>query len=200
MSWRVAPAAAERAHPQPQPARRPALHAGDAHFFLQARAFARRLEQAVDRLGSVGIADEHALDRPHVVGVGRVDEIEIGGIGVDDAAGIVGDENAVEGARRSRALINGLAGSRPESRRMPLANANSANTPMVASTARKPEDVRLGIVAAEQDDGGRRRDQHGRHQQHQNDAAGARRAGTGAAVDRLANRVAEVLAAEVRAA
>ena len=93
----VAAAFAERPHAQPQPARRPALDAGDPHFLLQALALARRLEQPVDRFGGVGVADEHALDRPHVVCIRRVDQIEIGGIGVDDAAVAIGDENAVEG-------------------------------------------------------------------------------------------------------
>ena len=71
--------------------------AGDAHFFLQPAALARRLEQAVDRLGDVRIADEHPLDRPHVVVVGGADQVEIGGIGVEHAAGLVGDHDAVEG-------------------------------------------------------------------------------------------------------
>ena len=85
-----------RTRSRSQRAGRP-LTAGDAHLLLQALAFARRLEQPVDRLGHVGIADEHALDRPHVVGVRRADEIEIGGIGVDHAAVAVGDQDAVEG-------------------------------------------------------------------------------------------------------
>ena len=100
---RRALAFAERPHAQPQPARRPALHAGDAHLFLQALAFARRLEQPVDRFGRVGIADEHALHRPHVVGVGRVDEVEIGGVGVEHAAVRVGDQYAVEGPHQRAA-------------------------------------------------------------------------------------------------
>ena len=48
-----------------------AARAGDAHLLLQPAALARRLEQAVDRLRDVRVADEHALDRPHVVGIGR---------------------------------------------------------------------------------------------------------------------------------
>ena len=59
----VAAALAERPHPQPQPARRPALQAGDPHLFLQALAFARRLEQPVDGLRRVCVADEHPLHR-----------------------------------------------------------------------------------------------------------------------------------------
>ena len=92
----VALAVAERPDAQAQPARRAAFDAGNAHLFLQALAFARRLEQPVDRFGRIGIADEHALDRAHVVGVRRADEIEIGGIGIDHAAVAVGDHDAVE--------------------------------------------------------------------------------------------------------
>ena len=71
--------------------------AGNAHLLLQAAALARGLEQAVDRLGHVRIADEDPLDRPHVVAVGRPDQVEIGGIGVEHAARLVGDHDAVEG-------------------------------------------------------------------------------------------------------
>ena len=94
----VAPAAAERPDAKPQPARRPALGAGNPHLFLQALAFARRLQQPVDRLGRVGIADEGALDRPQIVGVRGIGQIEIGGIGIDHPAVAVGDDDAVEGA------------------------------------------------------------------------------------------------------
>jgi hypothetical protein len=76
------------------------LRPGDPHLFLGAAAFARRLEQAIDRLRHVGIADEHPLDRPHVVGVGGFDEAEIGGVGVDDAAARVGDQEARRPRRR----------------------------------------------------------------------------------------------------
>ena len=88
---------AERAHAQAQPARGLGRGAGNAHLLLQAAALARGLEQAVDRFGDVGIADEHPLDRPHVVAVGRPDQVEIGGVGVEHAAGLVGDHDAVEG-------------------------------------------------------------------------------------------------------
>jgi hypothetical protein len=64
---RLAPAVAERADLEAQPTRRPAPDAGYAHHFLGALAFAGRLEEPVDRFGGVRIADEHALDRPHVV-------------------------------------------------------------------------------------------------------------------------------------
>ena len=84
---RLALAVAERPHPHAQPASGFAAHAVDAHFLLQPAALARRLEQTEHRLRHAGIADEHPLDRPHVVGAGGLDQLEIGGIGVDDAAG-----------------------------------------------------------------------------------------------------------------
>ena len=92
----VAAALAEGPHPQPQPARRPALEAGDPDLFLQALAFARRLEQPVDGFRGVRIADRHALHRAHLVGI-RIDQVQIGGVGVDDTAVGIGDEDAVEG-------------------------------------------------------------------------------------------------------
>ena len=88
-------AQAERTHVQAQPARAMRRRAGHAHLLLQATALARRLEQPVDRLGDVGIADEDPLDRAHVVGVGRPDQVEIGGVGVEHAARLVGDHDAV---------------------------------------------------------------------------------------------------------
>ena len=178
-------AVAERPHLEAQPTRRPALGAGDAHFLLQALAFARGLEQPVDGLGSVRIADEHALDRPHVVGVRRIDEFEIGGVGVNDAPLAVGDDDAVEGvvddgfdqrACRFRRRKPQDAGGEREQREHADCGEHR----------QEGEDVRLGIAAAEHHDAGRGGDQHGGNQQHQDDAAAARRAG--AAVDRLARR------------
>ena len=93
---------AQRTDLHSQPARRPTLGGGDAHFFLQALAFARGLEQPIDRLGGIGVADEYALDRPRVVRVRSADQIEIGGIGVDHAPVAVGDDDAVEGAIDNR--------------------------------------------------------------------------------------------------
>ena len=94
----LALAFAERAHAHAQPASGLAAFAVDANLLLQAAALARRLEQAEDRLGDTGIAHEHALDRPDIVGAGGLDQIEIGDIGVDDAAGGVGDQDRVAGA------------------------------------------------------------------------------------------------------
>src|SRR5207237_5697907 len=55
---RVAAALAERAHAQPQPARGLPAQSGDAHLLLEPAALARRLDQPVDRLRDLGIAEE----------------------------------------------------------------------------------------------------------------------------------------------
>ena len=70
---RVALALAERAHAHAQPAYGLRRGAWNAHLFLQAAPLAGGLEQAIDRFGDLGIADEDPLDRPHVVIVGRPD-------------------------------------------------------------------------------------------------------------------------------
>src|SRR5665811_1374560 len=67
------------------------------HTDLRPSAFARGLEQAVDRFRHSGIADEHPLDRPHIVTVGGPDQVEIGGIGVEHPPALVGDQDTVEG-------------------------------------------------------------------------------------------------------
>ena len=179
----VTAAFAERAHAEPQPAGRPAFGPGDAHFFLQALTFARRLEQAVDRLGGVGIADEHALDRPHIVGIRRVDQIEIGGVGVNDAAVAVGDENAIKGVidEGFDERIGRLGRRQPQDARRERKQREYADR---GEHRQKDENIRLGRAASEHDEGGGGGDQHGRDQEHQDNAAGARRAGR--AVNRLA--------------
>ena len=119
----------------PQPARRRAVGAGDAHLFLQPLAFARRLEQPVDRLGHIGIADEDPLDRPHVLRARRAGQLEIGGVGVDDVAARIGDHEAVEGVVDDRTRAADLRRRCRRSRRMPAASANSENTPTIARSA-----------------------------------------------------------------
>ena len=65
---------------------------------------------------------------------------------------------------------------------MPAASANSENTPTMARTRQQRQDIGLGIAAADQHQADRRADQREGDQQHQADAAAARRAL--AAVDR----------------
>ena len=91
----LALALTERPHAHAQPAPGFAADRIDAHLLLQAAAFARRLEQPEHCLRDAGIADEHPLDRPHVVGAGGLDQPHIGGIGVHDAPGGIGDQDRV---------------------------------------------------------------------------------------------------------
>ena len=59
-------ALAARPHPQAQPPARLALLPADADFLLQPPPLARGLQQPVDRLRNIGIADKDPLDRPHL--------------------------------------------------------------------------------------------------------------------------------------
>src|SRR5581483_5336750 len=93
----VALADAERTHAHPEPAALPALMARDPHLLLLPLAFARSLEQAEHRFRDIGIADEDALDRTHVLRAGRAREREISSIGIDDMTALVGDGEPVEG-------------------------------------------------------------------------------------------------------
>ena len=182
----LAAAIAERADLEAQPARRPAADAGDPYHFLGARAFAGRLEQPVDRLGGVGVADEHALDRPHVVQVRRLDQVEIGGIGIDHAAVRVGDDDAIEGAvdHRLDQRADGAGRGQPQDAAGEREQREHADG---GKHREEGQDIGLGIAAAEHDDGGCGGDQHAGDQQHQHDAAAA--FGRRAAVDRLAREI-----------
>ena len=166
---------ADRPHAQPQPARGAAPDAGDAHLLLQALAFARGLEQPVDRLGRVCIADEHAFHRPKVVGVGRADEVEVRGIGVEHAAVPVRDQYGVE------ALINEPLDQRARGLRSRQAkDAGRQREQREDAEGRQhreeAEDVRLGIAASQHHDAGRGADQDAGDEQHENHAAAALRA------------------------
>src|SRR5262249_12968151 len=75
----------EGAHPQPQPSHRVAVPGGDPHLLLQSPAVAARLEQTIDRLRNIRIADEYALDRPDVLYSARARKCPVGRIGVNNA-------------------------------------------------------------------------------------------------------------------
>jgi hypothetical protein len=89
---------AERAHADAQPTCRLAGVRADADLFLTAAAFARGLQQAIHRFRNAGVADEDALDRTHVLRTGRLDQAEIGAIGVEHASARVRDQDALVGA------------------------------------------------------------------------------------------------------
>ena len=181
---------AERPHPQPQPARRPAFGPGDAHFFLQALAFARRLEHPVDGFGSIRIADEHTLNRPHVIGIGRVDEIEIGRVGVNNSPIALGNENAVSGLidHGFDQRVGGLRRRQPQNARRKRKQGKHADR---GEQRQEPKDIWLGVASAQRHETSCSSDQEGGNEQDQNDTAAARPAG--AAVDRFARAGGEFL-------
>ena len=77
---------AERPHADAQPTPCLALVRADAHLLLAAAAFARRFQQAIDRFRHAGIADEYALDRPHVRRTRAPTKLTVGRIGINNSA------------------------------------------------------------------------------------------------------------------
>ena len=139
-----------------------------------AAALARRLEQAIDRLRHVGIADEHPLDRPHVVGVGGVDQVEIGGIGIDHPAARIGDQEAVDRLvdhRLEHRVAGVLAGDPQDAGRQREQREHADH----GEDGEQRQDIGPGIAAADQQQADGGADQRERDQQHHADAAAARR-------------------------
>ena len=185
----LALAVAERAHADAQPAAGLALVGTDAHFLLAATPLARSLEQAIDRFGNAGIADEGPLDRRHV-GPGGLDQREVSAIAIDDAAAGIGDQQALTGVvddrleQGARRLSTGNAQDPGGERKQEKSAGHGENR-------QQRQDVRLGIGAADEQEGCAGTDEDQCDQQHQSDAAGAtaRAAavdrGTGVIVDQL---------------
>jgi hypothetical protein len=168
----LALALAERAHADAQPAPGLALVGADPHLLLAAAAFARRLEQAIDRLRHAGIADEDPLDRAHVVGIGRLHQVEIGGIGIDHAPAGVGDHDALVGV-----VDHGLeqrAGGLPvRGAQDPRGKREQQEHPDHGQHGQQRQDVGLGIGAADEQQACRRAHEQQRNEQHETDAAAA---------------------------
>ena len=167
-------AGAERAHAHPQPAALAAVMAGDAHLFLLPLTFARRLEQAEHRFGDIGIADEDALDRPHVLRAGGAGQRQIGRIGIDHMAARIGDREAVEG----------VIGDAPHHGIVEIAvdeadDAGGEGEQVEQADHRQhgedAENIGLRLRAPERHQPDGDRDQAGGDQQHQRNAARARR-------------------------
>ena len=164
-------ALAERPHAQPQPARRlAAAQARDAHFLLQAAAFARRLDETVDRLRDLGVAEEDALDRPHVVGADRVRQPQIGGVGVDHPAARIRHHNAV--ARPVDHRLEGRAAAIPAGDPQNAGRSREQRKDADhAEDGEQRQHIGLGLIAADKHQPDRGGDQHDGHEQHQPDAA-----------------------------
>jgi hypothetical protein len=168
---RLAPAVAEPPHPQAQPARRLPAQAGHAHFLLQAAPLARRLGEPVYRLRHVRVADEHPLHRAHVVRVHRIDQMQVGGIGVHHP-GLIGHHQPVIGSVGDRLdqRVDFLAARHAQDAGRDGEQREHADH---RQDGKQPENVRLGAAAAEKQECQRRAHQGDGHQQHHADRAAA---------------------------
>ena len=172
--FRLALALAERPDPHPQPAAMRAIGAGDADLFLLPLAFARRLEQAKHRLGDIGIADEDALDRAHVLGGAGPGEREIGGVAVDHVAPRIGDRQPVIGMVGDAAkhgIVGGAVGETDDAG----GQREQVEQPDHGQQRQEPQDVGLRLRPAQRHQRYRGRDDAAGHQQHQHDGAAAPR-------------------------
>ncbi len=178
----------QRPHAEAQPARGGAIGAGHARLFLQRPALARRLREAIDRLRHRRIADERPFDRPHVIGIDRIDQRQVRRVGVDHAALRVGDENAVGRTRRNRVDegVPRVAAGEPDDARGAREQAEHADH---RKRGQKCKDIGLRVGAADEQEGDHRPDQQQRHRENEPDAA----ATLAAAIDRGSSLLACVL-------
>ena len=164
-----------RPHPHAQPLAGLALVAADTHFLLQTPPLAGGFQQPVDRLRYVGIADENPLDRTHLGGVGRPDQVHIGLVGIDHAAAAVGHQDAVEGAV-DKSLDQGIAGILPGKAQDAGGEREQREHPDGAEDRQQDQDIKRGIASADLQKPDRGPHQHHRDQQHQPDRSAALRA------------------------
>src|ERR1700741_3704536 len=93
----VPAALAERtdAHAQPSPTL--AGGSGNPHLLLQPPALPCGLDQTVNRLRHVGVADKYPFDRPDIIDAARPGQFEVSDVCIEHAARMIGDQDAVEG-------------------------------------------------------------------------------------------------------
>src|SRR5436190_19117120 len=82
----IALSAAEGANPDAQPTPFLPLVRPHAHLLLAAPALTSRFQQPVDRFRYTGIADEHPLDRPRVLGARRSYQANVSAIRINNSA------------------------------------------------------------------------------------------------------------------
>ena len=163
---------AERAHPQPQPARGLPARAGHPHFLLQAPPLLGRLAQAIDRLRDVGVADEDPLDRAHLLKPDGIGKHPVGGIGEQRPPGAVGDDDAVMGIVED-ALEHRVAGLPGRDPQHTGGEGEHRKHPDHSQQSKKDHHVGSGLVAADHHETRGGDDQEDRNQQDQRDAAAA---------------------------
>ena len=177
---------AQRTHADTQPPLSCALVRADSHVLLAAAPLARRLEQAVDGFRNTGIAHEHAFHRPYILRPGGLEQIEIGRVGVHDAAVRVGHQDAFVGMidQGLEQRARGLATRRAQNAGREREQQEHAER---GQHREQREDVGLGPGAADQQQRARGTDEHERDEQHETDTAAA--AARPAPIDRRAGSV-----------
>ena len=167
---RVGASLLQGSHAEAQPARLTALRPRHPHLFLQGPSFTGRLGEPVDRLRNLRIADEHALDRAHVIGVDRIHELEIGGVGVDEPAVLVGHHDSVRRGRRQRVEegIARLAAGDPQDAGCAGKEREHADH---GKRGEQRQNVGLRVGAPDEEQCDHRADQEQRDREHQSDAA-----------------------------
>ena len=160
----------ERAHPHPQPAAMAAVLAGDAHLFLLPLAFARRLEQAEHRFRHIGIADEDALHRAHILRAGCARQRQIGGVEIDHMAARIGDREPVEGVIGDTPH-HGIVGLAVGEADDAGGEGEQVEQPDHREQGQQAENIGLRLRAPDRHQRDRDRDQSAGDQQHQHDPA-----------------------------
>jgi hypothetical protein len=151
-----------------------ALGASDPNLFLLPLALARRLEQPEHRLRDVGIANEDPLHRARVGRGGGPRQRQIGGIGIDHMAAGIRHRQPVIGVIGDPAhhrIVGGAIGETDDAG----GKGEQVEQPDHRQQRQQPEDIGLGLGAADGHQRDRHRDDGKGHQQHQNDAAVAPR-------------------------
>ena len=151
-----------------------AFAARDPDFLLLPLAFARGLEQAEHRFRHIGIADEDALDRPHVLRGRGPRQREIGGVGIDDMAPRIGHRQPVMGMIGDAAhhgVVGGAVGKADDAG----GKGEQVEQADHGEQRQHAENIGLGLGAADGHQRHRDRDDAGGHQQHQHDATAAPR-------------------------
>ncbi|MGY4452505.1 hypothetical protein ACVWZR_007165 [Bradyrhizobium sp. i1.3.1] len=172
--FRLALPGAERAHPHAQPAALAAVMAGDAHLFLLPFSFARGLEQAEHGFGDVGVADEDALDGPHLLRSAGAGERQIGGVGIDHVAAGIGHGQAVEGVV-GNAPHHGIVETAVDEADDAGGEGEQVEQANHRQHGEDAEDIGLRLRAPERHQPDGDGDEAGGYQQHQRNAARARR-------------------------
>ena len=172
--FRIVLGGAERPHPHPQPAPGGAIGTGDPHLLGMALGLARGLEQPEHRLRHVGIADEHPLNRPHILRAGGAGQAQIGLVGIDDMAAGIGDRETIEsvfGHRPHDRIVGDPVGEAHD----PGRECEQHEQPDHRQERQRADDIGLGMSAAERHERQRRRHDRAGDQQHQGNAAAAPR-------------------------